>query len=126
MTVTDEDIPPGRAERYIAGDSLEIQVSVTERGGETPLDLSSAEFTFAVAFIQGRQPIIEKTTDDGISIVKPTEGLVSISVDGKETADLGKPSGQDFYYELTIKNAAGNVATVVSGQWEIYDDTAIL
>lgn len=106
MTAQDQDITG-----YFAGDSLTIQITVTDSSGNA-LDLSGASIEWVLTETHDRTRLIEKTTENGgISITDAANGVFEIYVQPQDTADL---TG-DFDHEAEVTDAGGNVVTVTSG-----------
>jgi hypothetical protein len=125
MTATDESVP-GVGEDYIAGDTAQLVVTVTDDAGD-PVTLTGATAAFALARTRGDDPVITKSTiDGGITLTDPANGELTVTVDGTDTADLGGPHGRRYYYEVTLGDETGQTATVTTGTWTIHEDTAQL
>jgi len=101
---------------YTQGDDLVIEVTIKDEDGDR-VDVSGASFRYGVAEKLGEDPIFEKTTSDGISIVDGPSGEIEIEIDSSDTETL-----QGFYrHELELVNSSGEVSTVVIGNIEIVD-----
>jgi|APHM01.1.fsa_nt_gi Domain of unknown function (DUF2479). len=121
MTKVNQDIP-ARGERYFAGDTAVVEVTVRQDG--SPKDLSNATITFALSRFRGDEPIIEKTLGNGVTITDALAGVLRIEIEGDETADLGEADGEDYHYEVAVRDNNSATATVTTGTWTIYDSTA--
>ena len=125
MTRTNQDIPRSGDERYIAGDTAVLTVTVSVDGGDKDLTDSSA--SFALSQYPGAEPLVEKdTAGGGVTITNPGGGVVEVAIEPEDTASLGHADGVDYYYELVVQDDEGNVATVTTGTWTIHADTATL
>jgi len=123
MTQTGIKIPDSTG-RYVAGDDLRIEVTVTDGDSNNdPKDLTGAAAEFVVAPSRGDDPVLEKSTDDDIEIVDAAAGRLDIPIDGSDTQGLGGGRSRAYHVELEVRDAADNVATVLEGEWTIYQDT---
>lgn len=123
MTVTEQTIPSEHNDEYIAGDTAVFELTVTD-GDDNAKDVAGADVSFAVSEYRGQEPLIEKTTANGITIVDGANGRVDIRVNSDDTVGLGDADGQDYYYEIEITDGTGDVATVTTGTWTIHANTA--
>ncbi|MDB9247463.1 hypothetical protein PN419_00380 [Halorubrum ezzemoulense] len=123
MTETDQSLPTERNDEYVAGDTALVELTITNSNGN-PKQLGGAEIVFALAEYRGADPLVTKTTDDGITIVDAENGRVDIRVSGNDTATLGSADGTNYYYEIEVTDDSGDVSTVTTGEWTIYADTA--
>ncbi len=121
MTTT-ENLPKNN-DRYVAGDTVEIEVTVTNDDGSTK-DLRGADIQFALSRYAGANPLFTRTVGDGIEFVDATAGELLIRIDGDDTVDLGDDDGKEYYYEIRVRDNTGDIATVTTGTWTIYADTA--
>lgn len=125
MTRTNQDIPTDYDGRYFAGDSAVLDVTIENDDG-SPKDISGADVAFALSEYEGHDPIITKDTTDGIRIVDVENGRIKVTIESSDTEDLGDADGTDYHYEIVVRDSGGKVATVTTGTWTIYEDTAIL
>lgn len=124
MTETGIRLPDSTG-RYVAGDDLRIEVTVTDGDSDTddPKDLTGAAVEFVVAPSRGSDPVLTKSTDGDITIVDAAAGRLDIPIDGSDTQGLGGGRSRTYHVELEVTDAADNVATVLEGEWTIYQDT---
>ena len=122
MTRSNQNLPR-EDDRYIAGDTATLEVAVMNESGD-PKDLTGADVVFALAEYPSQDPLIEKTIGSGVDIVAPADGRLDVRISGSETSELGTARGQDYYYEITIRDGASEEATVTTGEWTIHADTA--
>jgi hypothetical protein len=123
MTRSNQNFPR-EDDRYIAGDTLTLEVTVTNDSGD-PKDLTEADVVFALAEYSSQDPLIEKTIGSGVDLVSPADGRLNVQISGSETSELGTARGQEYYYEITIRDNSKREATVTTGEWTIHADTAI-
>jgi hypothetical protein len=123
MTQTGIRIPDSTG-RYVAGDDLRIEVTVADGDSNNDAkDLTGAAAQFVVAPSRGADPVLTKSTDGDITIVDADAGRLDIPINGSDTQGLGGGRSRTYHVELEVTDAAGNVATVLEGEWTIYQDT---
>ncbi len=126
MTRINQDIPNSGDERYVAGDSCVIEVTVRDGDGNV-MNLTDVDVAFAVADYPGATTRIEKTSvDNDVSVVDAVNGTVEVTIHPSDTEHLGAPRGEPYHYEISIRDTSDNEAVVTTGEWTIYDDTASL
>lgn len=119
MTTTDEHIPPTGGGPYIAGDTLTIELVVTD-DVENPINLQNADVAFTVAPYRGEPATITKTRTDGITVTDPTAGEITIEITESDTTGMGTPDGRSYPFDVSITDDAGNRNTAVIGEWTIH------
>lgn len=123
MTETGQNIPPDPSDVFVAGDSAEIVATITvDKGSQT--DVTTADIQFVLAREQGREALVTKTKDDGITVSDEATNEITVQVLPEDTDDLGGIGGEDYYYEIEVTDSTGDVATVTTGTWTIHPDTA--
>lgn len=120
MTKTEQDIPQ-EDEVYVAGDTASVLITV--RSGGERKDLSGADVRFSLARFAGEDPLVEKSLGSGIKIVDASRGVVRVTVRSSDTDGLGGRTGEDYHYEVRVRDADTNVATVTVGEWTIHSRT---
>lgn len=126
MTTTDQNIPNNGDDRYVAGDTAIIEDTIVDDSGD-PKNLSGGAIAFALADYPGGPVHVEKTTsDDDVQITDAANGVVEITLRSDDTASLGSHDGTDYYYEIALEDGNDNQATVTTGTWTIYADTATI
>jgi hypothetical protein len=123
MTETNQHLPTQTDDRYIAGDSAVINATITLTDSNDT-NLSNASIRFVLARYAGDSPVVEKTLADGITIVDTANGEIAVHIDGADTEGIGERDGGDYYYEIEVTDSTGDVATVTTGTWVIYPNTA--
>jgi hypothetical protein len=101
------------------GDTKRIHFTLKKEDG-SPLELVGALLRWQASRLKApgvfsSTPILAKTEEDGITIDDDLSGLVTVTLEPEDTAQL---SG-DFYMELETLDASGDVATVFTGTFQI-------
>lgn len=113
MTKTNQDVRD-----YYQGDTLELDVTVTDSDGN-PYSLLEADATWVLVREQGDTPRLTKTIGDGITITDAEAGELTVTIDSGETSDfLG-----DHYHELEIVDNNGREVIVMTGDFDILADS---
>jgi hypothetical protein len=97
-----------------AGDDVELDVSLFEEDGTTPLDLTGSVVNWAlVSAYDMSLKLISKTSSGsgGITVVDISNGLLKILIADEDTASLG---GQPYYHEIEVV-VGGATVTVMTG-----------
>lgn len=124
MTKTNQTLPSDNNERYIAGDTATIEVTVTDDSGDGK-DLEGANIVFAVSEYPSKEPVIRKTdSTNDIEVIAASKGRFNVNIGGNETENLGSADGEKYYYEIAIRDDSGKEVTVTTGEWKIYANTA--
>lgn len=125
MTEINENIPTTKKDKYIAGDTalLKVDVTLEDSDGDSLID---TDIMFVLSAKSGGKPIIKKTLNNGIQITDADAGKFEIEINPEDTESIGKTDGYGYYYEISIEDSNGDIATVTTGTWTIYDDTAKL
>ncbi len=98
-----------------SGDTKTIGISVVEKDDGSATDITGATIAWKVAQSQRGTVVISKSTADDISITSGTGGTLTISLAAVDTASLRG----DYYHELQITFASGEVATVLKGKMTV-------
>lgn len=115
---TTQAIPPSGTGPYIAGDTLIVELQITDDNGD-PLNISDADITFTVAPYRGGEAVIKKTDSDGIDLVDAANGEIEIRINGDDTASLGTADGKTYPYDVVVVDDTGDRHTVTIGEWTI-------
>lgn len=115
---TGQPIPPPSEGPYIAGDTLLIDLQITDDNGD-PYNLTDADLVFTVAPYRGGPTVIEKTDGEGITLVDAVNGEITIRVNADDTESLGNADGQSYPYDVAVIDDAGDRHTVITGEWTI-------
>ena len=102
-----------------SGDSLTLNVAVQDGDG-VAVNLTGATLEFALSKQSSSggpkgSALFSKTP----TVVNAVGGSVQVEIDPDDTADL---KCGEYYGELQVTDASGNVSTVLYGTWEIVDD----
>lgn len=101
----------------VAGDDLELAVTVTENG--SPKDISGATATWALAEARGGAVVLSKDTSAGIAVTDAPAGELTIRLSSAETTGLAG----SYYHECSLTDGAGNTVTVLSGALIMIEET---
>lgn len=123
MTQTSQNLPTEKTGKYVAGDTAVLEVTVEKDDGTTK-DVTGANVEFALASYTGQESIVTKSVGNGITIVDGPNGRINVRIEDTDTVALGDANGRDYYYEIEVTDDTGDVATVTTGEWTIYPDTA--
>lgn len=122
MTRTNQDIPRGDDDKYVAGDTATIIDTVVTDDG-TPKSLSNVSITFQLSQPLETTPLLTKTDTDGtVEIVDAQDGVVAVNIDEADTEDLGGFGGEEYEYQIELTDSDGETATVTEGTWTIYPE----
>jgi len=102
------------AKAYFSGDTLRITFTVNNDDGNAK-DLTGATVTWALAKKQGSTPLVTKTA----TLVTPASGVCRVDIAPADTADING----SLYHELQVEDAAGDVSTVIYGQFVVEKDS---
>ena len=106
-----QNVGADRAAPYVAGDHLDLLVSVVDAAGE-PYDLSDVTaIRYVIAPKAGGTPLIEKALSLGITIVDGQGGQFRVTLESGATAGM---TGV-YAHEAEVIDAASRVATVFKG-----------
>ncbi len=120
MTAFGQDVGAGESSPYVAGDHLELRVTVLGPTG-SPVDISEADAIRWGLFKAGPggnpvQPaVLTKALGSGIAITDGAGGIFTVTIANGETGSL---TGA-LMHEAEITDADGRVATVLRGQFSI-------
>lgn len=100
-----------------AGDTKRLHFTLTSGApNNDPLDITDATIQWQVSKGTTARfsaiPVISKATDDGIVITDSFAGTLTIDLLPEDTENLKG----NFYYELQIVDATGDIATAATGQ----------
>lgn len=98
-----------------AGDTKTLGISVIEKDDGSATTITGATINWKVSRSPRQTAVISKSTADDISITSGTGGTLTISLSASDTSSLLG----DFYHELQITFASGEVATVLRGKMTI-------
>jgi hypothetical protein len=101
------------------GDTRRLNFSL-KRQDSSPLDVTGATLRWQASRLKApgvfsSTPLLTKTETDGVAILDPYNGLVTVTISPADTINL---SG-NFYMELETTDASGDVATVFTGEFQI-------
>lgn len=101
-----------------AGDSKLLRITVTDASTgavfnltgcsaiwEASRELGASPFTFY------SDPVVSKSTTDGIAITDPTNGILEITLASVDTRGFQG----NYYHELSVTDTSGNEQTVLVG-----------
>lgn len=97
------------------GNSMHVNMKFTLYGGIQPLDLTGA----ICAFIANKE--MDQKTNPPVYVewdthTDPLNGLTSFDIPDSLTATLSPGS---YYFNITMRDAAGDVKTYAAGTWPI-------
>lgn len=114
MTATDQDV------RIVSGDTVRLPVSVMDDSGNA-LNIAGASIEWVLAKHAGADPVITKSTADGsVALTDAEGGEFQVTVAPEDTADYAGT----WYHEIELTDTDGNVSTILSGTFEIREDSA--
>lgn len=120
MTKINQSVPNGGDERYIAGDTAVLDLEVTKDDGSAK-DLAGADIKFTLSAYAGADSLVSKNNSNSdINVIDAANGKVEIRVDGDETKGFGDSTGENYYYEIKVRDDTGDINTVTTGTWTIY------
>lgn len=95
-----------------AGDTVDINVTVTNPATGDPKNLTGATVQWAMYKAYKGTVVLTKDTDDGVTITDAADGELTISLEAADTEDV-RP---DIYaHEVEVTDSGGNVSTVTTG-----------
>ena len=104
------------ADFYItAGDTKTIGDNVIEKDDASATDITGATIAWKVAQSHRGTVVISKSTADDIAITSGTGGTFTIDLAAADTASLRG----DYYHEIQITFAGGEIATVLKGKMTV-------
>lgn len=89
----------------VSGDDKTLSITVTDSAGDA-VDLTGASASWALGK-QGQAALVIKTG----TISAPATGVVTIALEPADTAALAG----NYYHEMQVTDASGNVSTVAAG-----------
>ena len=108
---------------YIRGDSRTVNLQVYESDSKTPFNLTGCEvfLTFNTATDppadgSDNTASLKKSTS---TFASPTSGLATIQLLNTDTQSL---PADTYFYDVQLKDSAGNITSLASNTWEIIDD----
>ncbi len=98
---------------FFSGNDVLLDLSTVDSLTGLPMDISGAQqLTFALAKKAGSSaPLVLKTLADGVVMVNPALGRVSIILGADET----EPLKGLYYHEIRLVNSAGKKLTLAYG-----------
>jgi hypothetical protein len=114
---------PDNCESYIAGDTAALKITV-ENKDDSIRNISNYTAEFALAEYAGAEPLVTKSTSDGITIVDGPNGRLNVKLDAGDTSELGDYNGEEYYYEVELTDENGITVTVLTGTWTVTANTA--
>ena len=105
-----------------AGDTKRLYVTITDKTGNVPIDLTEATIKWSAS--RGtveqfsRTPIISKTMGNGIEDVALFDGQFLVTLAPADTQALNG----SYYFEVEITDAFGNVATPIFDTFTVTKD----
>lgn len=98
-----------------SGNDVTLEVALTDEQTESPLVLiGTQELEWAVSRRGSSAILLQKSLDDGITIVDSINGQISIAMSAADTEDLQGV----YYHELRIVNEASKRITLMYGPCE--------
>jgi hypothetical protein len=95
-----------------AGDTVNINVVVTDPATGDPKNLAGATVQWAMFREYKGTVVLTKDTDAGITITDEANGALTIALDASDTENV-RP---DIYaHEVEVTDSGGNVSTVTTG-----------
>jgi hypothetical protein len=116
----------------VRGDSAEYAIAVTTDEG--PQEITGAELTFTAktSLLASGEVVIEKTIGDGITVDDAVEGLATLAIAPEDTSGMtlmetsrGQFFAPTLYWDLQLKDLAGNIYTLNSGTMVVRGDATI-
>lgn len=105
---------------YIRGDTRVINLTCLQSDGVTPLNLTGATVYFTVNAsdtpTDDTSAAFQKTVTSHTS---PTLGLTTVTIN---TADTQSLTPGDFYYDVQVKDASGNITSLKKDTFTINSD----
>jgi hypothetical protein len=102
-----------------AGDTKRINFTIIEASTQEAFDLTGATASWQASRARANgfssTPVITKTEDNGLEITDVIGGAISVLLTPADTTNL---SG-DYYMELQLVDADGDIATAYSGTFTI-------
>jgi hypothetical protein len=104
--------------KFVQNNDVQITFTITRQDG-TAVNLTGATVKFSlVNKTSGEAEFSKSTATSGVSISSPaTAGIVVVTID-KEDTDADGFEGE-YYYELVITDASGDVSTVTDSNNEV-------
>jgi hypothetical protein len=103
----------------VAGDSKRINFTLLDATTGGALDITGAVARWQVSRMKGEMfsptPTLMKSMADGIEVTDEFGGLLTVTLKPSDTVSLFG----DFYHELELIDATGDVATVYTGTFTI-------
>jgi hypothetical protein len=112
-----------KIQKYIRGDSRQLNIQFFQSDGVTPFDLTGCEVFFT---LNSSQTPTDDTSDTGASLKKsttsftnPASGLATITLTNLDTQPLAPNT---YYYDIQLKDSSGNVTSLQSNTFEVVAD----
>lgn len=101
---------------YVAGDYLELVVSVVDGAGAVVdlTDLQGARYAITAA-PSSSTALVSKSLGSGVAVTNAEGGEITATLDNGDTGALAG----SYRHEFEIIDAAGRVSTVLQGQFKI-------
>lgn len=120
MTEINQSVPNSGDERYIESDTALLELEVTKEDGSIK-DLTGADIRFSLSNYAGSDSLISKdSSSNDINIIDEASGKVKIRINDGETEGLGDSDGEEYHYEIKVRDNTGDINTVTTGKWTIY------
>jgi len=110
---TETNLPVSGNAPWFAGESKDLNVTITSGGGA--YDLTGASLTFTLSKTVGGTALITKTTADGITVTDESGGLATVALGPGDTSGL---SGT-YHWEVRVVDASLNEDVVAYGTAKI-------
>ena len=93
----------------------DLDLTVVQSNGTTPLDLTGKTLAFTVKLTKVSAALFTKTIGDGIAVVNAAGGVFRVTIDPADTSGLAE---EVYYHETEVTNGA-EVVTIMDGRLKI-------